>query len=145
MEKRLYFLLNLAQHALRKHVDGQSLKRLGLTSAQMGVLQFLARRESCTLGELAVGIGVKNAAITGLMARTERTGCIVSRKSREDARATEIVLTTKGRDKVREVKALNHELNAQLRGGFSDDEIDVVLRFLEHVLTNVAGQAPPPS
>jgi DNA-binding MarR family transcriptional regulator len=133
VEKRLYFSLSVAQQALRKHVDEQGLARTGLTSAQMGVLFYVARHDGCLLKELGEGIGVKSAAITGLVARTEKTGCIRRRASSEDGRATHLHLTAKGHKKLEEIHKLNDELHRALRSGFSDAEIEVVLRFLQHV------------
>jgi len=132
--KRLYFQLNVAQQALRKHVDEQGVLRTGLTSAQMGVLFFVAKHDGCLLKELGEGIGLKNAAITGLVARTEKTGCLRRRASTEDGRATHLHLTSKGQKKLEEIQKLNEELNLALRAGFAEQEIDLVLRFLQHVV-----------
>jgi DNA-binding MarR family transcriptional regulator len=133
LEKRLYFSLSVAQQALRKHVDEQGLARTGLTSAQMGVLFYVAKHDGCLLKELAEGVGIKNAAITGLVARTEKTGCIRRRASSEDGRATHLHLTAKGQKKLEEIMKLNEELHRELKKGFSEQEIEVVLRFLQHV------------
>lgn len=131
-DKRLYFQLNVAQQALRLRVDQECLARVGLTSAQAGLLFYVAQHEGCLLKELANGLGLKNAAITGLVARTERTGCVRRQVSRVDARATELHLTAKGRAKLLEIKKLNEQFNEQLREGFRPDEIETVLRFLKH-------------
>lgn len=132
MDKRLYFSLSVAQQALRKHVDEQGLARTGLTSAQMGVLFYVAKHDGCLLKELAEGIGIKNAAITGLVARTEKTGNIRRRASSEDGRATHLHLTAKGQKKLEEIHKLNDELHRALRSGFDEGEIEIVLRFLQH-------------
>lgn len=140
MDKRLYFLLSTAQQGLRKYVDEQGVERTGLTSAQMGVLFYLEHHDGCLLKELGEGVGVKNAAITGLVARTERTGCIRRRASAEDGRATQVFITAKGHKKLDEIKRLNDELGRRLREGFEEREIAVVLRFLRHV-ADIAQQA----
>jgi DNA-binding MarR family transcriptional regulator len=134
VDKRLYFQLNVAQQALRKHVDEQGVARTGLTSAQMGALFFVAKHDGCLLKDLGEGLGLKNAAITGLVARTEKTGCIRRRASSEDGRATHLHLTAKGQKKLEEIHKLNDELGRALRDGFADEEISVVLRFLQHVV-----------
>lgn len=84
--------------------------------------------------ELAAGLGIKNAAVTGLVARTEKTGCIRREISSEDGRATMLHLTPRGENKLTEIKRLNDTFNEQLRAGFSPEEIDVVLRFLDHAV-----------
>jgi DNA-binding MarR family transcriptional regulator len=141
VDKRIYFLLNVATQALRKSVDDEAVERTGLTSAQMGVLQFVAQHDGCTLGELAAGVGVKPAAITGLVARTVKTGCVRTQASRDDGRATQVYLTARGRERVAEIRDLGRELNRRLYDGFSEAELDTVRRFLQHVLTNVVSKA----
>jgi DNA-binding MarR family transcriptional regulator len=133
MEERLYYLLNTAQHALRSHVDEEGLARTGLTSAQMGLLFFVAKNDGCLVNEVSAGLRLKNAAVTGLIARTEKTGVIRRRPSTEDRRATHLFLTPKGRRLLAEIHGLNQELNAALREGFSVEELTIVLRFLNHV------------
>ncbi|MDB4975025.1 MAG: MarR family transcriptional regulator [Myxococcaceae bacterium] len=137
-EKRLYFLLNLAQQTLRKRVDELAVARVGLTSAQVGVLFFLARHDGALLMDVARGVGIKNAAISGLVDRIEQTGCVQRKASRADGRAVELHLTAKGRKKLSEIERLNRELDAWLREGFSPDEVALVLRFLGRVLERAA-------
>lgn len=134
VDKRLYFLLNVAQQAIRKRVDDDALARVGLTSAQCGVLFFVAKHDGCLLKELAEGLGLKNAAITGLVARTEKTGCLRRDASPDDARATKLHLTAKGQRKLREIGALNQTLQARLTEGFAESELALIARFLEHVI-----------
>ncbi|HVJ93247.1 MAG TPA: MarR family transcriptional regulator [Labilithrix sp.] len=134
MERRLFLLLNRAQHALKSYVDAEALKETGLTSAQMSVLLYLAKHDGCLLKELGEGLGLKNAAMTGLVARTESTGCCRRRESPEDGRATQVFLTPKGRATLAKVARLNDDLNRLLREGYSDEDIDLVLRFLNDVL-----------
>ncbi|MFT3927816.1 MAG: MarR family transcriptional regulator [Myxococcales bacterium] len=142
MEERLYFLLNAAQHELRQFVDQEGLGRTGLTSAQMGVLFFVARNDGCLLSEVGKALGVKSAAVTGLISRTEKTGVIRRKASAEDRRAAQLFLTPKGRRLLTDIHRLNIELNAALREGFSYDELAVVVRFLEHVRTLPSREAP---
>lgn len=142
VDRRLYFLLNIAQQALRQRVDRECLERVGLTSAQTGLLFYVAKHEGCLLKEVASGLGLKNAAITGLVTRSEKTGCIRRQGSSSDARATTLHLTAKGQKKLLEIKRLNDELNTRLRQGFESAELDVVFRFLQHVLE--LGRAEPP-
>jgi DNA-binding MarR family transcriptional regulator len=138
-DKRLYFLLNVAQQALRKHVDEEGLERTGLTSAQMGVLFYVAKHDGCLLKDLGEGLGIKNAGITGLVARTEKTGCIKRKASALDGRATHLHLTAKGERKLQEIKRLNDELGRSLCSGFSESELETVSRFFQHVI-HVAGK-----
>jgi DNA-binding MarR family transcriptional regulator len=139
-DRRLFFLLNSAQQALRQRVDRECLARVGLTSAQMGLLYYVAKHDGCVLKELASGLRLKSAAVTGLLTRTEATGCVRREVSRADARATKLHLTAKGQRKLLEIRRLNESFNEQLRSGFSASEIELVLRFLRHVHELAAGE-----
>src|SRR5262245_21962764 len=114
MDRRLYFALVTAAQSLRQHVDSQSIDRLGLTSAQAGVLFYVAAHEGCLLKDLAKGLALKSSAITGLVERTERTGCVRRRESPDDGRATRLELTAKGRKQPDTLRHLNDELYRQL-------------------------------
>lgn len=138
-DKRLYFLLNVAQQALRKRMDEDGVARTGLTSAQMSVLFYVAKHDGCLLKDLGSGLGVKNAAITGLVARTEKTGCLKRKASSLDGRATHLHLTAKGQRRLEEIKKLNDELGRELKRGFNEAELATVTRFFEHVLDVAKG------
>ena len=143
MEERLYYLLNVAQHELRKFVDERGLERTGLTAARMGLLFFVARNDGCLLNQVGTGLGLKNAAVTGLVARTEKTGVIRRKASSEDRRASQLFLTPKGSRLLEEVRKLNEDLNAALRDGFTPEELAVVVRFLNHVRSIPAKKGRP--
>jgi DNA-binding MarR family transcriptional regulator len=144
MEERLYYLLNTAQHALRQRVDQEGVARTGLTSARMGLLFFIAKHDGCLLKDVGRGLGLTNATVTGLIARTERTGVIRRKVSSEDRRATQLFLTPKGRRQLAEIGKLNAELNAAIREGFTAEEISVVIRFLNHV-RDISRETPSPT
>ena len=133
-DKRLYFSFNIAQQSLRQRVDRECIARLGLTSAQAGLLFYVAQNEGCLMKELADGLGIKSAAVTGLVARTEKTGCVRRQVSSDDGRANTLHLTSRGQHKLVQIKQLNESFNERLRAGFSPDEVEVLLRFFDHAV-----------
>ena len=143
VDDRLYFSLHVAQQSLRQRVDRDCVERVGLTSAQAGLLFYVAQHDGCALSELARGLQLKPAAVTGLVGRTEKTGCIRRETSRDDARTTKLHLTAKGQKKLGEIKRLNEGFNQQLRAGFTPAEIATVLRFLSHVRELARGPEAP--
>ena len=67
-DQRLYYLINRAQHHLRKLVDRISLDRVGVSSAQVGALFLIAQRAVCTQADIAAELGQDESAITTMLA-----------------------------------------------------------------------------
>ena len=127
---KLYFLLQRAQHILKKGVDRELISCLGVSAAQLGALLFLEHREGCQHRELAEALSVNKSAVTTLVARLDAQGLIRRRPCAEDARAIRLELSDKARKLLRRSAAVRRELNTRFVDGFSDDEIAIVERFL---------------
>lgn len=128
---RLFFLLNLAQGALRKRADRTLRRQLDVSSAQVGALFFVESRPGCLQRELAAALGQHDSAATGMVGRMEEAGLLRRRPSERDRRAWALEATPRGRRVLRRVRPLLDELNAALGEGFGPDELAVVARFLE--------------
>lgn len=132
-DQRLYYLINRAQHHLRKLVDRVSLERTGVSSAQVGALFLIAQRSSCSQSDIAAELGQDESAITTMLKRMERNGLIERRSNPNDGRSKLVSLTRRGETTLRSVGGLLAHFNRQLTRGFSRDEIEIVLRFIRHV------------
>ena len=76
----------------------QLLKSYGLTAPQLTCLRHLGRHGERTAGEIARGIAVSQATVTGILTRLERDGLIARRRGEKDRRKVLVVLTAKGRE-----------------------------------------------
>ncbi len=133
-DRRFFYLLHRAQHALLKAADVQLLGELNVTSSQMGALFFLRKHDGCLLKDLSKGLGLNNSAITGLAGRMEAQGLVERRACERDGRASRLYLTDMGRDKAEAGIPFVREMNAILEEGFKDEELDAISRFLERVI-----------
>ncbi len=134
MEKRLFFLINLAQHRLFQHVDLQAKQELGISATQVAGVLFLAKNNASLQRDLATALGLNKAAASTLTARMEANGLVERQPCESDGRAWRIALTGKAKTLLPAIRPLLLELNQALTEGFSEEEIRVVLRFLNHVL-----------
>ncbi len=134
MERRLFFLINKAQHRLFSHVDAQTERALGISATQVAALLYVGKHEGCLQVELARALGLNKAAVSGLAGRMTRIGILERRPCDHDGRASRLYLTERGRTLLPAVSPLLQSLNEQLTEGFTDTEIDVVVRFLNHIL-----------
>ena len=132
-DQRLYYLFNRAQHHLRKLVDRVCIERVGVSSAQVGALFLIAQQPGCTQADVASTIGQDESAITTMLRRMERGELIERRRNPDDGRSKLVYLTPTGERRVKEISQLLVHFNAQLTKGFSVDEIETVLRFMQHV------------
>jgi len=130
MDKRLFFMMTMAQGHLYKYADKHCEAELGISVTQSAALFYVLANEGCLLKELATTLSLNNSAITGLSNRMEKNGLVQKRACEHDGRASRIFLTDLGRQKVKASKPLLKRLNDEICEGFSDGELDTVARFL---------------
>jgi DNA-binding MarR family transcriptional regulator len=136
LDNRLFFLINRAQHRVFKFANSKSEQLLGVSVTQVAALLHVAKNEGCSQKDLSGALGLNSPAVTGLVSRMEKNGLVERKSCAEDGRALRIYLTRTGQGKLATIFPLIEELNASLVAGFSDDEIEVVIRFLNKVLQN---------
>ena len=135
---RLFYLLNRAQHLLLKRTNRECWDRLGLSVAQLGALLYLEKHEGCLHKELSEALLLNNSAVTGLVGRMEGSELVERRACPRDRRASRLYLTERASSKLQEARPLLREFNAKLVEGFSDDQVAIVVRFLEAIIAQSA-------
>ncbi len=133
-EKRLFFLLNQAQHKMLKFSDKYFSENIGVTSAQMAALFFLDKNDGCLLKELSRGIKLNNSAVTGLVGRMEKAGLAERKQCENDGRSFRVYLTDKSRDALIKAYPLLEKSNRIMTENFNKEEIKTVLKFLNHIV-----------
>ena len=138
-DRRLYYKLNQAQHLLSKRVDAELAGALGIKTAQLGAVFFLLKHDGCMLKEISTGLGLNNSAITTLVVRMEKGGLLTRESCSVDGRSYRIHLTNKAKSIGQKAIPVAKELNSMLAQGFSDEEIDTVIRFLDSIISLAKG------
>jgi DNA-binding MarR family transcriptional regulator len=126
LDRRLIFLLNVAQRRLQRWLAGRG----GVTAAQSGLLFVLGHRDGVLIGEAGAALDLGMPGISGLVDRMIEAGLIEKRADPNDGRAWRLWLTPLGRKALVRAKAGVADLNARLTDGFTDAEIDIVARWL---------------
>jgi DNA-binding MarR family transcriptional regulator len=129
LDRRLIFLLNVAQRRLQRWLAAQAPKG-GVTAAQTGLLFVLGRRDGVLMGEAGAALDLGMPGISGLSDRMIEAGLIEKRADPNDGRAWRLWLTLSGRKALARSKAGVAELNARLTEGFSEAEMEIVARWL---------------
>jgi DNA-binding MarR family transcriptional regulator len=128
-DRRLAFLLNVAQRRLQRWVAAQT-QESGVTAAQSGLLFILGQRDGVLMGEAGAALDLGAPGISGLVDRMIAAKLIQRRADPDDGRAWRLWLTPTGCAALEQAKAGLSEINARLTAGFTDAEIDVVARWL---------------
>lgn len=134
MDQRIIFMLHQASRELTKTTDQYLMKYMGITSAQMGALFFLFKNDGCLLKDLSAGMALNNSAVTGLVGRMASNGFVVKKPCEEDGRAFRIYISEKGKETVLKGFPLVKALNETIGDTFTEEEITVILRFLNEVV-----------
>jgi len=135
MDHRLFYLLNRARQRVYKFADQNTEAHLGISITQLGALLLIQQNEGCLLKDIAKDLNLNNSALTGLANRMEQNDLVERKPCEQDGRASRMYLTALGREKVQLAVPLIKQLNSAMSAGFSDDEIKVILKFLNHLLT----------
>lgn len=127
---RLFHLLHRARKAVFARADREVSEAAGVTVAELVTLWRLPAAP--TIGALATALEVDQAAASRLVAQLERKGMVARTADPTDGRRRRVQRTPAGEASARRGVALVAEANALLTAGFSDAELAVVARFLEH-------------
>jgi MarR family transcriptional regulator, organic hydroperoxide resistance regulator len=134
MDRRLFFLMHRAHRALMAFGNAQTHEVLGISAAQLGALQFVAKSPGSSLTALADVFDLNKSAVTGLVQRMEKADFIHRRPNPKDGRGSLLFVTSKGDEVLAKSKALIRRLNAELTEGFRADEVETILRFMNVIV-----------
>ena len=133
MDKRLFFLLNMAQRKLFNHVDKVCEDALDASVTQLAALLYIVKHAGCLQKDVAKALSLNKSAVTGLIVRMERNNLLERFVSEEDARAIKLYPTPNGVQKTWDLMPLIDDLNESFSEAFSDAEIETVLKFLNFI------------
>lgn len=109
-----------------------------VTYAEGRALYAISRKESLSLGFLALATGVKPSAASITLERLVGKGLAERKPGILDRRLVEITVTTKGRAVVESLDAWLTEDSAHMLDTLSDDEVAVFLDTLEKIAKGLA-------
>lgn len=134
MDRRLFFLMNMAQRKLFNYVDKACEDALEVSVTQLAALLYIVKHSGCLQKEVAKALALNKSALTGLIVRMERNGLVERLVSENDARGIKLYATPAGLQKTLDMMPFIDELNALFSDEFSEEEIETVLKFLNFVL-----------
>ena len=112
---------------------------LGLNRSDHRCLDVLEQEGPLPAGKLAKAVGLSTAAITTVVDRLEARGYAVRRSDPSDRRRVVIEVTPKLHQEMWPLYAPLAETAERLYGEFTEDELALILRFLETASERFAG------
>lgn len=131
---RLYFLLQLVAHRLKKRADAALKESAGLTTAQAAALSIIAKDGPVTQRFLADKLSQRESAVMTMAGRLLAAGYISRERSASDGRAWELAITQKGSGALGEIKAPFGEINEVLDKNFDADDTEQIAASLQKIL-----------
>jgi DNA-binding MarR family transcriptional regulator len=126
---RLVLAMTIAERAVRRWIDARA-GDSGIGAAGAGVLFHLAAHDNALVGDVTTALCASPSGMSGLISRLEKAGFVAKAADAGDARAVRLTLTPLGRQAATTARTVVRDLNAQLTAGFTDDELQVVARWL---------------
>lgn len=142
---RIFHLMQLAHRALFRAADQVLQRDVGISAVQQGALFVVSQTDPCHPSDIARALDLNKSAVTTLVARLEKAGLVTRKGDPADGRAQLICLSAKGAETIRRSLPLTQKENAALLAGFSGDEIAVIERFLNQVISRSARAAGSPA
>ena len=127
------------EHMHKSLIDMKA-KTIGVHRTQHRILMTLSRCGRLpSQKELAEMLDITPAAVTLAIKKLELLG-LVSRAQGKDNRYLELEITVKGKEIVKETKKLFSEADIAIFDGFSEEELDIYVLFLEKMQNNMKNQ-----
>ena len=124
----------------RQNID-KMVQPYDVSAGQTPLLYMLSRHEGRNQAELAKELGVKPSSFTSMLNRMEHAGLLERRASDTDQRAYNIYLTDKGKRVSKKLSAITKFINERTLAGFRGEEKLLLLRLLEHMMSNMRRQS----
>lgn len=104
---------------------------LGLNRTDFRCVDILSAEGTITAGRLAELMGLTSGAMTGVLDRLERAGYAERIREGDDRRRVHVALTKKAHESAWQYYQPLAELSAKLYARYSDEQLELLLDFLE--------------
>jgi DNA-binding MarR family transcriptional regulator len=116
---------------------------VGITGAQLTLLEWVASHPTCSLQELADGLGLTPPTVSVGVRRLEDVGLVERQPDPEDGRAWQLDLTAAGTALWERVQRYRSEKTRLLLSGLTPEEQETLLALLERALEAAERDSQP--
>ncbi len=117
-------------------IDGK-FRENGLYFGQPPILKYLSEHKNATQKEIADFLHISAPSVATSLKRMEEAGLVVRLENKEDARRNTLKLTKKGKELSQFADNMILTVDNATYKGFTDEEIDMLISFLERMNENL--------
>lgn len=128
---RLTVIARQLRHLFDRHVGD-----LNVTRSQWSMIVVVARRPGATQRMIAEALEMSEASAGRLIDRLCAEGLLKRQERDDDRRARAVYLTEKAEPLLTKLAELAHKNEERLFRGFSDEELDHLLDYLDRISRN---------
>ena len=126
----------------KRSVDS-NFSSVNLDSTSYSVLRNLAENGPTTMVRMAALTNVTQGWITGIIDNLEEQGLVVRRRSKEDRRKIDLVITDSGIKRFKEARKLHLDFIEQCLSGIDDSSAENLLKSLETLKSSISERNAP--
>ena len=124
-------------HRLHSKLSFTDLAKIGISHGQPRILHFLSSNDGCIQRNIAENFDLEPATVTDILALMEKADLVRRENDPDDRRVLRVFLTKKGARIHTEVEAIFVTVEKECFRGFSKEEKQLTLRFLERIYANM--------
>ena len=124
----------------RNIVDGR-FREKGIYFGQPPILKYLSENENATQKEIADFLHISAPSVATSLKRMEEAGLVVRLENKNDARKNTLKLTKKGKELTKFADDYFLRIDNVTFAGFKDEEIDLLISFIERMNDNLTAFA----
>ncbi|WP_173917778.1 MarR family winged helix-turn-helix transcriptional regulator [Halobacillus sp. Marseille-Q1614] len=136
LESLVGYNIGTISHFIQNEYN-QRLSDYGVTRSQAKVIYFLAVHGPQSQKDLQKRLYIKASSMNGIIESLIKNECITKESSPNDRRAKVIQLTKKGKHIEKEVWSIVLEIEEEIGEGFSKEEHQVIISFLQRIQKNI--------
>jgi DNA-binding MarR family transcriptional regulator len=141
VETEAHFL-NLLQRLRRLGPGQPPFEEVDISSAQLGLIEWVAAAPGCSLQDLAAGLALTAPTVSVAVRRLEEAGLLERRPDPQDRRALRLFLTEAAVALVERVARYRHTKAHRLLASLAPEEQRQLLALLERALSASETQQP---
>ncbi len=134
METTIGRLLYLTHRTVHEELD-RRLSQHGASLWNWVLLKEAAHAEGASQRELAQHMGIEPPTLVRQLDKLAEDGLVERRPDPDDRRVVRVVVTPAGLERLEELHAVVHELDAELRGILTKRDVEVLSRALPRINT----------
>ena len=126
---------------LIRHIFAHKLTtKVGLYMGQLPLLEYIIEHDQCTQKEVADEMQVSPPSIAISVKRMQKAGLLIKVTDENNLRCNKLSVTSKGRERAKQLRKEFNKLDEQMFCGFNEDELDKLCSYLDRLVDNISSE-----